>query len=1101
MAYTQQSIDDVRNADIVKIIGHFEELKKAGSLWKCCSPFSDDKTPSFMVKPSTNRWTCYSTQSGGDGIAFVMKKQGASFLEAVKTIAGICGIHLQEEQVTEEVQRKRNHKQKQYDLLKASAKAYTKQLEQLPAEHWAKQFIKDRDINEETRINFGIGYAPDQWKFLTNTIIDKGLFAVGKETGLVTVKDQKQFDFFKNRVMFPIHNHNGNVVGFGGRANDADLKDADGNTIGAKYINSRETNVYTKSKVLYGLYQAKHAIVKSKTAVLVEGYTDVTGLHQNNCEIAVATGGTALTLDQAKLLARYADHVIIIRDNDGYDDKGNVKAGLKAALNDVNTLLLQGLKISVVVLPEGEDPDSYSRKVEDIYQYIQDNKQDAVLWKTHFLNNAAANNPDALSEAVSDVAEMLYNIKDDVKRNSYVDYCKKIVKQPVKILKDKIESFNIQALEKAEKTERFEATTAEDLGLPPGADYEEFKKHRFCTVKNACWFQGRSQTFFKGTNYKIEPLFHVYGKNDNKRLCEAVNEQGEKRIIDFDSADFVSRSKFEERLINEGFFVNLENFGAAHFTLMKNRVLSDFVLAFELKTLGWQREGFFAFSDCVYHNNTIKNVDQYGIVQLDNLKKTNSEYMDDVKHYYSPAFSEIYKHTRDDDDPYENDRYFVYKESPVTFKAWMQQLKKVYPEKAELGIAFILASCFRDIYIKRYQFFPHLFLTGEKGSGKSKFGESLVALFTYKQEPFDLNSGTPVAFYRRLSRIMNAPTMLEEFHDNIELKIFQSLKGAYDGRGREMGKATGDNRTTTTKVNSSLIITSQYISSRDDNSLTSRSLLSNFIKPQEAFTNTQLENYNLLKSWEEEGLSSMILDVVKHRPLIEKEIHKTYASINKQLKKELEGVEYQERMLQNYVALLTPLKILWDQFTFPFTYESVYNQFKEAIIDSSDLIIESEGLQEFWRTLEYLRDRKPFSLITEGEHYKVDKFDTVSLQTRKGEKPHEWKNTNRDQLLFLRLNAVHQLYHKEVSTREGAEVIGENTLRNYFKSKKYYVGSVKSHRFDDTSTSAYVFNYTMMKENGILNLDRFTKGTNDPNDDPFAPDPTPQQPEGELPLQ
>jgi len=175
----------------------------------------------------------------------------------------------------------------------------------------------------------------------------------------------------------------------------------------------------------------------------------------------------------------------------------------------------------------------------------------------------------------------------------------------------------------------------------------------------------------------------------------------------------------------------------------------------------------------------------------------------------------MYKYTRDGDDPYENDRYFVYKKSPVSMDEWMQQLKKVYGKKSYTGIAFAFATLFRDIYLRRYQYFPHLFLTGEKGSGKSKYGESIVALFTFKQEPFDLNSGTPVAFYRRLSRIMNAPTMLEEYHDGVDDKIFQPIKGAYDGRGREMGKATGDNRTTTTKVNCSLILLSQHFLVRE----------------------------------------------------------------------------------------------------------------------------------------------------------------------------------------------------------------------------------------------------------------------------------------------
>jgi len=166
------------------------------------------------------------------------------------------------------------------------------------------------------------------------------------------------------------------------------------------------------------------------------------------------------------------------------------------------------------------------------------------------------------------------------------------------------------------------------------------------------------------------------------------------------------------------------------------------------------------------------------------------------------------------------------------------------------------------------------------------------------------------------------------------------------------------------------------------------------------------------------------------------------------------------------------MKILFDRFQFPFTYKEMQDQFKEAIIDSSDLIVESEGLAEFWRTMEYLRDRSPYPLIKENFHFVIDTPLTLKLQTKKGEPDKEWKNDKRTQVMLLRLNAVHQLYHKEVSTREGSDVIGENTLRNYFKSKKYFLGSVPRYHFDDTSTSAYAFDYTMMHEGGILNLIR-----------------------------
>lgn len=1060
--YTEYSIDLIRNADIVKVIGNFCELKRSGSKLTAVSPFNGSKD-SFFVTPSLNMYKCFSTGKGGDGISFIKNLKNTSFSESCKIIADICGIVLEEEKMTEEQERKKSYKQELYDLTNTTALKYEMQVSKLPAEHWVPAILTKRNINPETVEKFRIGYAPKDFQFVTAPIIEKGKLELGKTVGLVNTKEGRSFDFFIDRLIFPIQDIRGNVVGFGGRK-------AEG-VEGPKYINSAQTEIYNKSHVLYGLFQNKEFITKSKTAILVEGYTDVTGLSQHGAPLAVASCGTALTDIQCKLLHRFADHVIICRDNDGLDAQGNEQKGTLAAIRDINILLAEGFKVSIVILPEGEDPDSYAKKTENVQENILANAEDAVIWKTLKLKNKASNDPDALSEAVTEIALMLFQMKDDIKRSAYLDLCRKLLKQPAKLLKDKIDSFIKKAEVKSSKTDSVEKVEAETLGLPEGADYKLFFEKSYVPHENNVYFKGKER-FFKGSNFKITPLFHVYGKQDNKRLCEVISETGKKKIIDFESSDFGNMAKFETKLLDEGNFTFSADVTQNQFKLLRNDILNNFIMAYELKTLGQQPEGFFAFANCVNHNGTMKKPNDYGIIQLESGVKTDSEYMEDIKHFYSPSASVMYKFTRDGDDPYENDRYFIYKESPVAFHTWMKQMHAVYGKKATTGIAFLIATLFRDIYLKRYQFFPHLFLTGEKGSGKSKFGESCTALFLYKQEPFDLNSGTPVAFYRRLSRIMNAPTMLEEYHDSVDDKIFQPIKGAYDGRGREMGKATGDNRTTTTKVNCSLIILSQYLSSRDDNSLTSRSIVEHFIKPQEAFTNEQLEQYAKLKSWEEEGLSSMLMDIVKHRPMVEEKIHTTYAAINKQMKVDLKGMEYQERMLQNYVALLAPIKILWDQFQFPFTYEKMYTQFKEAIIDSSDLIIESEGLAEFWRTLEYLLDRKPFPLLVKDTHFAIDKPMSLSFMARKGEKENVWKNDERKDVLMLRLNAVHQLYHKEVSTREGNEVIGENTLRNYFKSKKYFLGAVKSHQFNDTKTSAYVFDYSMMYEGGVLNLTR-----------------------------
>ncbi len=1068
--YTENSIDNVRSADIVRVIGNFITLKKAGSVFQAKSPFGEEKTASFTVFPKNNNFKDFSTGKSGDAIGFVMEYKGVRFGEAVKIVAEICGIALEEEVLSEEAQRKKSYRQDLYDIMRYAATRYSMQYSKLVAEHWAKAMIATRGFDDETLTAFGIGYAPKIYEFVTKPLIDKGKLEMAITVGLTNTKEGRSYDFFTDRLLFPIHDFRGNIVGFGGRKSDT--------AEGPKYINTKETDIYNKSGLLYGLYQNRESIMKSKTAVLVEGYTDVAGLYQNGCQLAVAACGTAVLSEyQCKLLHRYADHVIICMDNDGYDSEGNMQKGMLSAFKNINVLLAEGFRVSITILPEGEDPDSFSRKTPGIQKYIFDNAENAINWKTLKLYGTAAGDPDNVSKMVDEVAEMLYAIKDDIKQGEYLQICRKLIKKPVQLLKDKLKQFVEVAESKTVQTGNVALAQSETLGLPEGAEYRQFFEKGYVSHGCNVYFRGREK-FFKGTNFKITPLFHVYGKLDNKRLCEVISETGKKKLIDFDTSDFVQMAKFEAKLLDEGNFTFTQDVTANQFKLLRNDVLSSFIMAYELKTLGWQQERFLAFSNGIYHEGIIKEPNDYGIIQLETGITNDSEYMEDVKHFYSPSSSVMYKFSRDGDDPYENDRYFVYRKAPVTISEWMDQMKKVYGKKAVTGIAFCFATLFRDIYIKRYQFFPHLFLTGEKGSGKSKYAESLVSIFTFKQEAFDLNSGTPVAFYRRLSRICNAPTMLEEYHDGVDDKIFQPIKGAYDGRGREMGKATGDNRTTTTKVLCSIILLSQYLSARDDNSLTSRSVVEHFIKPVESFTTEQIENYSLLKSWEEQGMSSFLCDIMKYRDLVEDKIFTVYGELSKQMKHDLKGCDYQERMLQNYLALLVPVKILRPHFHFPFTEAKIWNQFRDAILDSSDLIVESEGLAEFWRTLEFLLDTHR---IKRDYQFIIETPLSVNIQGRKGEAPTELKNTNKDQYLFLRLNAVHQLYHKEVSTREGVEVIGENTLKNYFRSKRYFIGSVKSKRFEDTSTSAYVFNYTQMHESNILNLTREVKTGNDPS--------------------
>ena len=1134
----EASIEKVRDADIIEVISHYAQLKKSGSSWTCNSPLTNEKTPSFHVNPVKNNWVCYSSNQGGDGLKFVMIKDSLSFIEAVEKIASICNIYLEYEEVSEEVKQKVDKRKKAIDILDWASNQYASKLSTLQDDHWATQMIKDRQYTEDSIRDFRIGFATGG-KMLTSPLIDKGLFGEGKDVCLINVKDGNSSDFFRERLMFPIINERGEVTAFGGRASNEDAKKY------PKYLNSRESEYYNKTKTIYGLYQAKKTITRTGVAILQEGYTDVVSSHQAGVTNAIATCGTALTKEQVLLLKRYARTVIVMRDNDypkttkalidltteistqkliQFSDKftaindincvevarivlsklsdsnedqilagqldDRIRAinpydlgpGTKASFSDIDVLLKYGLKVQVCQLPIGEDPDTYARKA-DLQKYIDDNAKDAFEWKVTKLRNIASDDADMISDSVNTVCHILFSISDDIKRGLYVDVAAKIFKISKKVINESLTQIKTELDEQIANTPKGTEEQADELKLPKGANIEEYKKYGFVTVDNCYHFHGKGG-FFKGTNFRIEPLFHLYGKMNNKRLCALHLEEGGQKIIEFESEDFIQKSRFQKKLIDEGNNTFKEHVGINHFTLLCNQILSDFSVSYEITTLGWQKnKKFFAYADCLYINDHLKKISPYGTIELSEEDTTDTN--DDnptskYSSYYLPAFAIQNKDVDSDFDEYENDRCLVYKQSPISIQTWVTAMLEVYgKEKGSLAVAFNFASLFRDIYLNMYGFFPLMFLAGEKDSGKSKFADSCVNFFTHKEGSFDLHNGSPVGFYRRIARIYNVPTVLEEFNDGLEEKIFQSIKGAFDGRGREIGKPSGDNRTVVTKVNRSLIITSQYLSSRDDNSITSRSIVMNFLK--QTFTKEQKDKYNQLKSWELQGLTSLIVDIISHREFVEKNLIARYNQYQNKFKQDLLAAEYQERVFDNYVALIAPLSLIKEKIHIPIDLDELYTQFKECIIDTSDLIVESEGLADFWKVLEYLQESNRMS---DKVHYNIKTEQKIELAKRKDSKA-VWESQKPVKVLYLNLKAVHQLYDKEISTRSGSEVITEATIRNYIKSKKYFIGIKDSYRYGNKSTNAFIFNYDMMKRGCLLNLDRDENNSDNDNNDFF----------------
>ncbi|WP_022836641.1 DNA primase [Salisaeta longa] len=347
MAIPDETLDEVRHAaDIVEVVSDYVRLKKSGSRYKGLCPFHNEKTPSFSVDPQNNLYYCFGCQRGGDVFRFVQEIEGVGFMESVRLLADRFGIPLPDDTRNPEAA---NRKEACYRALRFAARHFYKQLTQTAVGEPALAYLKDRGFTPKTIKRFGLGYAPDRWDGLLEAAAEASIAPdVLEDAGLVLPRKRGDghYDRYRGRVIFPIFSHIGKVVGFAGRVLDRDSDQP-------KYINSPETDVYHKSKVLYGLRQAKRAIRDVGEVLVVEGYTDVIALHQAGVQHAVATCGTALMAQQISILDRFAQRVLLLYDADA--------AGARAAERGLDLILDEGLGAYVVQLPDGEDPDSYVR--------------------------------------------------------------------------------------------------------------------------------------------------------------------------------------------------------------------------------------------------------------------------------------------------------------------------------------------------------------------------------------------------------------------------------------------------------------------------------------------------------------------------------------------------------------------------------------------------------------------------------------------------------------------------------------------------------------------------------------------------------------------
>lgn len=423
----KDTIDKIFEAARVEdVIGDFITLKKRGANLLGLCPFHGEKTPSFTVAPAKGIYKCFGCGKSGTSVNFIMDHENLSYPEALKYLAQKYSIEIVEKEVSVEEKKIENEKESLYIVMQYAQKYFTDLLlNDDMGRSIGLGYFQERGFRQDIIDKFQLGYSSEERRVFSETAVKNGfkpeyLVKTGmsilsnnhKEGEPITVADI--FDRYTGRVMFPIHNISGKVIGFGGRILTSDKKFA-------KYINSPQTDIYDKSKTLYGLFHAKKQIIQDDNCFLVEGYTDVISMHQSGIQNVVASSGTSLTADQIKLIHRFTKNITILYDGD--------LAGIKASFRGIDLILEEGMNVRVLLFPDGDDPDSYSKKVtsEEFIEFIKTNSKDFISFKTSLLYKDVENDPIKRAELIKDIVESISVIPDAINRTVYVKECSKIM--------------------------------------------------------------------------------------------------------------------------------------------------------------------------------------------------------------------------------------------------------------------------------------------------------------------------------------------------------------------------------------------------------------------------------------------------------------------------------------------------------------------------------------------------------------------------------------------------------------------------------------------------------------------------------------------------
>lgn len=1027
--------------DIVDLVSAEVQLKPQGKSLVGCCPFHTEKTGSFTVSQARQTYHCFGCGKHGDVFSWVMEREGCNYPEAIRRLAKRANIEINEREKSAEEIARETKREAMLMITQQVNDWFVAQLEQNPQakdyvlKRWKVKTSSQQPDERQYIKEIGVGYCPNGTDFI-NWAKSQGIsFDLLKELHIVaTSKDGRDYCAFYNRVTIPIRSRVNQITGW-------TCRDMSGRKDVGKYVNSADSELFHKKETLFGLDVAKPEIRATGKVYVCEGAPDVMRMQIIGVPNTVAPLGTAMGNEQFDLLQscfpKSGKRVLCILPDADVTKEDGTNPGEAAAIKRGIEAVRRGYSVLIKAIPEGdtkEDPDSYFTTKA---KFKEVKEEDFIIWYAHILLDGAEN-MDAITTGIETIAAMVASTNDETVIEGYKKKLKEVYNNPTLWNK---------AVTKAGKAQK--QKEVEDKAFSKGG----YTKYGFYEDHGGYWSLN-GQTEKRWSNFTMRPLFHIKDAINPKRLYELRNESGTKEIVELKQEDLVSLSKFRQRVEGLGNYIFEAN--EECLIKLKRYLYEQTQTAIEIKQLGWQRQGFYAFGNGGFYQGSFIKADDFGILSLP-----------DGQNYYLPGASKIYK---DDPQLLQFEKRFVHYEYTSTpLRQVAESMIKVFGDNAKVGLCFLIATLFRDIVTDRLKSFPILNLFGPKGSGKSELGHTLMSFFIVQNTPLNIFDSTIAGLSEAVAQCANAIVHLDEFRNNTDIDKREFMKGLWDGVGRTRMNMDRDKRREQTRVDSGVIISGQEMATADI-ALFSRFVYLTFNKTK--FTVAESNAFAELDRLRKLGFTHLTLQILNFREAFKQNFASMYAATDREVNEAIGDSTSETRIVKNWVTLAAAFRTVETLLDLPFSYADIFKITVEGIRRQNAVTTTSNEIGMFWRQIGRTQMEGKFTINAD---YRIEYRGDI--KTNKGS---VWFAQTKP-ILFLNPDAWYQAYTYKAK-ENGIVPLPDSSIIYYLENSPEYLGKYGVMRFSNklpngqlaagtTSKRPLCFDYSMLSNKYGLSIE------------------------------